>query len=170
MAHIMVWLSILFFAVVGRAYAMISPSKPKASRPTRQPQATCHLAVFLGSGVEHSPTLCHIINKTLTSNEGGHTSEALLLLSAIDFARYTPRSYIVSQEDTLSVQRAVEFESSKGTSTPKASMLVCGGSLSFLNDARGADRWEGIHYSPHPPRSTSSSVSTHGISYCDNLA
>ncbi|KAF9643797.1 oligosaccharide biosynthesis protein Alg14 like protein, partial [Thelephora ganbajun] len=54
---------------------------------------TCGLAVFLGSG--------------------GHTTEALTLTSALDFARYTPRTYIISDGDTLSAQKAHELEERK---------------------------------------------------------
>lgn len=58
-----------------------------SSPPTRS------LAVFLGSG--------------------GHTSEALHLLSSLDFTRYTPRRYIVSEGDHLSAQKAIKLEQSK---------------------------------------------------------
>ncbi|KZT72074.1 glycosyltransferase family 1 protein, partial [Daedalea quercina L-15889] len=55
----------------------------------------CHLAVFLGSG--------------------GHTSEALMLLSALDFSRYSPRTYIISEGDALSTRKAIALEMSKAT-------------------------------------------------------
>ncbi|KAI0300999.1 oligosaccharide biosynthesis protein Alg14 like-domain-containing protein [Multifurca ochricompacta] len=58
---------------------------------------TCHLAVFLGSG--------------------GHSSEALSLMSALDFSRYTPRTYFVSEGDPLSEQKAVALERLKAAST-----------------------------------------------------
>ncbi|KAJ7647273.1 glycosyltransferase family 1 protein [Roridomyces roridus] len=58
---------------------------------------TKSLAVFLGSG--------------------GHTSEALTLLSALDFERYCPRTYVISEGDSLSAQRARDLESSKASST-----------------------------------------------------
>ncbi|KAG0707331.1 glycosyltransferase family 1 protein, partial [Suillus ampliporus] len=51
---------------------------------------TCSVAIFLGSG--------------------GHTSEALKLASALDFSRYSPRTYIVSEGDTLSAQKAHALE------------------------------------------------------------
>jgi len=54
---------------------------------------TCGLAIFLGSG--------------------GHTTEALALVSGLDFARYTPRTYIISDGDTLSTQKAHELEKRK---------------------------------------------------------
>lgn len=44
---------------------------------------------------------------------GGHTAEALLLLSSLDFERYTPRTYIISQGDTLSAQKAIDLERSR---------------------------------------------------------
>lgn len=53
---------------------------------------TRKLAVFLGSG--------------------GHTTEALRLVSTLDFQRYTPRTYIISHGDHLSGQKAVELEAS----------------------------------------------------------
>lgn len=62
----------------------------------RQASDTCSLAVFLGSG--------------------GHTSEALSLLSSLDFNRYTPRKYVVSEGDILSAEKAVSLETSKATS------------------------------------------------------
>jgi len=53
----------------------------------------CSIAIFLGSG--------------------GHTSEALMLVSALDFSRYTPRIYIISEGDSLSAQKSVALESLK---------------------------------------------------------
>ena len=41
---------------------------------------------------------------------GGHTTEALALISALDFTRYTPRTYLISDGDTLSAQKARELE------------------------------------------------------------
>lgn len=41
---------------------------------------------------------------------GGHTSEALKLASALDFGRYSPRTYIVSEGDTFSAQKALALE------------------------------------------------------------
>ncbi|EIM83096.1 glycosyltransferase family 1 protein [Stereum hirsutum FP-91666 SS1] len=65
------------------------------AQPIRRPRTTntCSLAVFLGSG--------------------GHTTESLTLLGSLDFSRYTPRTYIVSQGDLLSVQKAIALEASK---------------------------------------------------------
>lgn len=56
---------------------------------------------------------------------GGHTTEALALLSSIDFSRYTPRTYIVSDGDHLSAQKAAALESSKTSSVCLHSQIVC---------------------------------------------
>ena len=47
---------------------------------------------------------------------GGHTSEALSLVSALDFSRYTPRTYLVSEGDSLSAQKAIALEGLKAAS------------------------------------------------------
>ncbi|KAF9261111.1 oligosaccharide biosynthesis protein Alg14 like protein, partial [Marasmius fiardii PR-910] len=46
-------------------------------------------------------------------SSGGHTSEALTLLSSIDFERYTPRVYVVSEGDSLSIQKVQDLEVTK---------------------------------------------------------
>lgn len=51
-------------------------------------------------------------------SEGGHTGEAILLLSSLNFDRYTPRKYIVSEGDAFSAQKAVELESQKVQASP----------------------------------------------------
>ncbi|KAI8993107.1 oligosaccharide biosynthesis protein Alg14-like protein [Trametes punicea] len=70
-------------------------TRTRTARPGRRREASekCSLAVFLGSG--------------------GHTSEALRLLSGLDFSRYSPRTYLVSEGDTLSMRKALELESTK---------------------------------------------------------
>jgi len=79
-----------------RVYAILPrASNPKASRPRR---GCCRLAVFLGSG--------------------GHTSEALTLLSSLDFSRYRPRTYICSQGDLLSAKKAAVLEAAKAAEVP----------------------------------------------------
>jgi beta-1,4-N-acetylglucosaminyltransferase len=65
----------------------------RSRRPSkRQPSATCKISIFLGSG--------------------GHTTEALQLLAGLNRKRYTPRQYIVSAGDSLSIKRALAFEGS----------------------------------------------------------
>ncbi|KAJ7188164.1 glycosyltransferase family 1 protein [Mycena filopes] len=70
---------------------------PSHRRPVSRAN-TKSLAVFLGSG--------------------GHTSEALTLLSALDFARYSPRTYVISEGDSFSAQKARDLELSKETGPP----------------------------------------------------
>ncbi|KAI0769714.1 oligosaccharide biosynthesis protein Alg14-like protein [Trametes elegans] len=65
----------------------------------RRISGRCSLAVFLGSG--------------------GHTSEALMLLSALDFHRYSPRIYYISEADALSMRKARELELLKAAETRK---------------------------------------------------
>ena len=55
---------------------------------------------------------------------GGHTSEALSLLSALDFNRYVPRIYIISEGDTLSMQKAVVLEATKAADPPQTTSPV----------------------------------------------
>lgn len=54
----------------------------------------------------------------MNADTGGHTSEALSLVSALDFGRYVPRTYIISEGDTLSMQKAVDLESAKAAKAP----------------------------------------------------
>jgi beta-1,4-N-acetylglucosaminyltransferase len=69
----------------------------RARRPNANFKDTRSLAVFLGSG--------------------GHTSEALMLLSSVDFNRYRPRTYVISEGDTLSAQKAASFEAVKAANS-----------------------------------------------------
>ncbi|KAF8893804.1 glycosyltransferase family 1 protein [Infundibulicybe gibba] len=84
----------LAFALVlfcARLYAVLPRRKPKVElRSGNLASSTCTLAIFLGSG--------------------GHTSEMLGLVSALDFSRYTPRIYIISEGDSLSEQKVVRLE------------------------------------------------------------
>ncbi|KAG7099754.1 hypothetical protein E1B28_001567 [Marasmius oreades] len=69
----------------------ILPSLTREPKRPKRTRSTAKLAVFLGSG-----------------------NEALNLLSAVDFDRYTPRVYVVSEGDTLSVQKARDLEFTRG--------------------------------------------------------
>jgi len=86
----LLWLLLgVIITIIARIYVTIM--NPRRSIPRRRGNTeTCHLAVFLGSG--------------------GHSSEALSLVSALDFSRYTPRTYLVSEGDSLSAQKAVTLE------------------------------------------------------------
>lgn len=56
------------------------------------------------------PIMRQVFRNHSTPLIGGHTSEILTLASALDFSRYHPRVYIVSDGDTLSAQKAVDLE------------------------------------------------------------
>ena len=77
--------------------------------PRVRRSGTCSLAVFLGSGTSlYSCPFSH--TNVLCRSSGGHTMEALSLVNSLDFTRYTPRTYIVSEGDALSIQKARALE------------------------------------------------------------
>ncbi|PIL36101.1 hypothetical protein GSI_01761 [Ganoderma sinense ZZ0214-1] len=82
-----------------RLYFVLTATSDAKPSGRRGDSGKCSLAVFLGSG--------------------GHTSEALSLLSALDFNRYAPRIYIISEGDTLSMQKAVVLEATKAADAPQ---------------------------------------------------
>jgi hypothetical protein len=55
------------------------------------------------------------VSSLTTHRSGGHTSESLALVSSLNFARYTPRTYIISEGDTLSAKKAVALEMSRSS-------------------------------------------------------
>ena len=77
-------------------------------------KGTYHLAVFLGSGKSFTQTPA----PTLRLYPGGHSSEALTLISSLDFSRYTPRTYLVSEGDSLSATKAIALERLRAASKP----------------------------------------------------
>ncbi|KAH9053279.1 glycosyltransferase family 1 protein [Lactarius vividus] len=94
--HPPAWLLVavaLTFGIVARLCVIIAFPKDRPAR-RRDQKGTCHLAVFLG----------------------GHSSEALTLISTLDFSRYTPRTYFVSEGDSLSATKAIALERLKATS------------------------------------------------------
>ncbi|KAH9961596.1 oligosaccharide biosynthesis protein Alg14-like protein [Russula dissimulans] len=89
----LIWLPLgIIFAIASRFYVILKSSRRNVPR-RRGLTETCHLAVFLGSG--------------------GHSSEALSLVSTLNFSRYTPRTYLISEGDPLSEQKAVALEQLK---------------------------------------------------------
>ncbi|RPD53546.1 glycosyltransferase family 1 protein [Lentinus tigrinus ALCF2SS1-6] len=96
------WLALIATLTVAAGFLRlcIMLTAPRPAKPSGRREAieTCSFAVFLGSG--------------------GHTSEALILVSALNFDRYVPRTYIISEGDTLSMQKAVELESAKAAEAP----------------------------------------------------
>ncbi|KAF8161138.1 glycosyltransferase family 1 protein [Crassisporium funariophilum] len=85
---------------IWRLYVILPKGHKRRRLGAGRPHA-CKVAIFLGSG--------------------GHTSEALTLLSALDFRRYSQRLYIVSQGDDLSVRKAMDLEMSKALADPSQS-------------------------------------------------
>ncbi|KAI9629228.1 hypothetical protein KEM48_011076 [Puccinia striiformis f. sp. tritici PST-130] len=67
----------------------IDPPRPFPLHSSGRLQ-TCRLTVLLGSG--------------------GHTGEMIRLLSDLPFDRYTPRTYVISSADALSMSKAIELE------------------------------------------------------------
>ncbi|KAF8906492.1 oligosaccharide biosynthesis protein Alg14 like-domain-containing protein [Gymnopilus junonius] len=94
---------LVIFLVTFRLY-LIRPSPKQKQNRNVASASTCSVAVFLGSG--------------------GHTSEALALVSSLDSQRYNRRTYIVTSGDTLSAQKALEFETKlPGPPTSKCSII-----------------------------------------------
>jgi hypothetical protein len=120
LAYFLVFLSVLAFLRL----RLIMPGRMTRSKPSTLPR-TCSLAVFLGSGTEFLSI--ETLKRGIMFSLGGHTSEVLKLLSSVDFSRYTPRTYILSEGDHLSAQKAMALESEKfaeGTSHVRS--LQCG--------------------------------------------
>jgi beta-1,4-N-acetylglucosaminyltransferase len=97
MALVPLALGILLAVVLlaARVYAIL-PSRQslKTRKSTRPSTSTCSLGVFLGSG--------------------GHTAEMKTLVSSLDFARYTPRTYVACHGDEMSLRAIAGLEAEKG--------------------------------------------------------
>ncbi|KZF25753.1 glycosyltransferase family 1 protein [Xylona heveae TC161] len=81
---------ILLFVVASLRLLYILPSVRKTCPAPRKRGAPTRLLIVLGSG--------------------GHTAEMFAILSKLDTASYTHRSYVVSEGDNFSAQKAIEFE------------------------------------------------------------
>lgn len=104
-------LFVVLAALVSLAVARIYFVLPRrgSERVNRQRKDTTRsVAVFLGSGASRSTW-----RSSTDDHIGGHTAEALALVSALDFQRYKSRTYIISEGDILSAQKAVDLEKSK---------------------------------------------------------
>ncbi|KAK7468594.1 UDP-N-acetylglucosamine transferase subunit [Stygiomarasmius scandens] len=97
MLRVLLVVSVLIIVFTLRIWSILPRNSTTVSPWINRNSKTRKLAVFLGSG--------------------GHTSEALALLSALDFERYSPRIYIVGEGDHLSAQKAVALENAKSTSS-----------------------------------------------------
>ncbi|CAD7699287.1 unnamed protein product [Ostreobium quekettii] len=60
-----------------------------------------------------SPPEC--VRTMAVLGSGGHTTEMLTLMEALNRSRYTPRCYVVADTDSLSAARATEKERNWGT-------------------------------------------------------
>ncbi|TCD69805.1 UDP-N-acetylglucosamine transferase subunit [Steccherinum ochraceum] len=91
---------IIIFGAIGCFLLRLYTLLPRAAAPKalRSSRSSCRIAVFLGSG--------------------GHTSEALSMLSSLDFSRYRPRTYICSEGDLLSAKKAAALEAAKAAEVP----------------------------------------------------
>ncbi|WRT70409.1 uncharacterized protein IL334_007407 [Kwoniella shivajii] len=86
--------SVIFLAL--RIYTILPSRSKSGHRSVKQnPNSTCSIAVFLGSG--------------------GHTSEMRSLVSTLPFERYQPRTYIYCHGDEMSLRSISNLESGKGT-------------------------------------------------------
>jgi hypothetical protein len=91
---------------------------------------------------------------------GGHSSEALSLVSVLDFSRYTPRTYLVSEGDTLSEQKAVALEKLKATASASSLASVAFTCCAIYHTDRASlgiqiapvRRIPGPHHSPYTAR------------------
>jgi len=81
------WVVLLLLLIATRIYLVF---KAKKGNRKRHGSERCSVSVFLGSG--------------------GHTTEAITLVSSLDFERYSPRTYIIGEGDVLSAQKAVKLE------------------------------------------------------------
>ena len=164
--HPLAWLLVAVALIVARVFVIIVFPKGSLPRP-RDHKGTCHLAVFLGSGRSSTRTLAPMLRQYL----GGHSSEALTLVSTLNFSRYTPRTYLVSEGDSLSATKAIALERLKAVSEP--SLVSAASFRSYLAIDRQC-RWDsiaskGLHWrisDPHyPPCSARASELAHSPSH-----
>jgi len=95
------FIALATFLIAYRLVSVLPNAKNNSNRPQKG-KSTHTVAIFLGSG--------------------GHTSEALTLISALDPERFNRIIYVVSSGDNLSIQKAVDFEVSR-TQNPNYSVL-----------------------------------------------
>ena len=125
-----------------RLFSILPRSTGDGPKSLRSYNPTCKLSVFLGSGEHCGPSRvvkrsCHPI--TL----GGHTSESLAMISGLDFTKYQPRVYYVSEGDTLSAHKAIELEQLKIDATHESSNEVSTDRISalFPREPRSCFSW-----------------------------
>ena len=63
------------------------------------------------------------VKTMIVLGSGGHTAEMLGLLSALDFSRFTPRTYVRGQSDTTSMPRIENLEAARGTGSYQVAVI-----------------------------------------------
>ncbi|KAJ9105950.1 hypothetical protein QFC19_003284 [Naganishia cerealis] len=107
------WFPSIVYVLFGFAFwRSLSSTKGKSTRKARNKSMneTCSTAVFLGSGKSPSQSIGFFRPNNVVSFLGGHTGEAIQLLSTLDPDRYTPRKYIFCTGDSMSLNKATVFE------------------------------------------------------------
>lgn len=142
---------------------LITPRARAAQSKASALAGTCSLAVFLGSGMETSESETICIYSVFI---GGHTSEVLKLLSDVDFSRYTPRTYIISEGDNLSAQKAMALESSKvGEDASRVCVFLCAWLVCILI----IEERRFLYLTYHPTCTESSPITPVDTPYCTSL-
>jgi hypothetical protein len=104
---------ILFFVVMARLYWLFFERSRNTS--IRNPDETCSLGVFMGSG--KSMSTCRFQGIGLMHCIGGHTAEMKALVTTLDFNRYTPRTYVYCHGDEMSLRTITEIEATQPTAS-----------------------------------------------------
>ena len=98
--YVLILAPLLFLLTVLRLLQVIKQTHAGERRPglpnppaKNKAKQTCRIVAFLGSG--------------------GHTGEMVRLLYALDFAKYTHRTYVISSGDHLSLSKARDLEAIK---------------------------------------------------------
>lgn len=102
---------ILFFVVMARLYWLFSERSRNTS--VRNPDETCSLGVFMGSG--KSMSTCRFQGIGSLHCIGGHTAEMKALMTTLDFNRYTPRTYVCCHGDEMSLRTITDIEATEPT-------------------------------------------------------
>lgn len=132
--------AILFLGL--RIYLLLPRFFPRPP-PPRQPDETCSLGIFLGSGMSfvlHKAALGTPSRGVICVGEdvpadlgiGGHTAEMRTLLSTLDFERYTPRTYIYCYGDTMSLSTISSLEPEKGSPSTASAVHLSSFTLSII--------------------------------------
>lgn len=144
-------ISAFLFLFFLRLFFVVLSSRKRRLVPW--PRDSCSIAIFLGSG-EFESICCFSYSFAYWPcwSLGGHTTEALKLVSSLDFNRYTPRTYVVSEGDAFSARKALALEHIKSSDAVTSHVRDPSGCLSI------SQAWYSFHptavyaldYSPRP--------------------